>query len=470
MSNALFRDLKRLVEGEEARAHDRVAADPYRQAFHLMPPAGWLNDPNGLCYFRGNYHVFYQYGPFDPTGGVKMWGHYRSPDLLRWERCPVMLFPDQPYDLHGVYSGSAFIEDGVMYLYYTGNVKHEGDYDYITAGRGHNTCLAVSRDGWTADSKRLLMENADYPAGLTCHVRDPKVWKEGEAYYMVQGARTLADKGEVLVFTSKDRLHWTHADTLTTDEPFGYMWECPDRFALDGLDVLSVSPQGLTQQGDRFQNIYACGYFPDAAHPVAGAFAEWDKGFDFYAPQTFLAPDGRRILIGWMGMPDADYGNPTAAHGWQHCLTVPCELNARGGKILRRPVKELEALRGELRVYETAGTPHIETGRAFDLVWTPARGELRLVIRGCAVLEWKKNALTLSFRAGGAGRAVRRAAVDALREVRILGDASSLEIFVNGGETVLSTRYYPDETGGGLHFEAGAGRAQVWDMQAMEVR
>lgn len=118
-----------------------------------------------------------------------MWGHYRSPDLLRWERCPVMLFPDQPYDLHGVYSGSAFIEDGVMYLYYVGNVKHEGDYDYITAGRGHNTCLAVSRDGLTADSKRLLMENADYPAGPTCHVRDPKVWKEGDAYYMVARAR-----------------------------------------------------------------------------------------------------------------------------------------------------------------------------------------------------------------------------------------------------------------------------------------
>ncbi|MGM9612935.1 MAG: glycoside hydrolase family 32 protein [Butyricicoccus sp.] len=470
MSNALFRDLKRLVAAEETRERSRIAADPHRQGYHLMPPVGWLNDPNGLCYFRGNYHVFYQYGPLDPNGGVKMWGHYRSADLLHWKQCPVMLYPDQPYDLHGVYSGSAFVEDDTLYLYYTGNVKYEGDYDYVRTGRGHNTCLAVSSDGETADSKQLLMDNAAYPAGLTCHVRDPKVWKEGDSYYMVQGARTLEDKGEVLVFTSADRIHWTHNDTLTTPEPFGYMWECPDRFALGGLDVLSVSPQGLTQQGDCFQNIYACGYFPDAQHTDPAAFIEWDKGFDFYAPQTFVSPDGRRILIGWMGMPDADYGNPTAARGWQHCLTVPCVLSVRDGRILRNPVHELEALRGEEHVYETGETRQMDAGEKFDLVWTPEGEEIRLVIRDCAVLEWKENTLTLSFRKGGAGRTVRRAAVDALREVRILGDASSVEIFVNGGETVLSSRYYPDAGNGSLHVEAGGGRARVWAMQAMEVR
>ena len=134
MSNALQRDLARLVSRIEREDGPRAAADPYRQRFHLMPPAGWMNDPNGLCRCGEWYHVFYQYGPFDPTGGVKLWGHYRSRDLLRWEQLPPMLYPDQPWDIHGVYSGSALVEDGTMYLYYTGNVKHAGDYDYITSG------------------------------------------------------------------------------------------------------------------------------------------------------------------------------------------------------------------------------------------------------------------------------------------------------------------------------------------------
>ena len=138
-----------------------------------------------------------------------------------------------------------------MYLYYTGNVKHPGNFDYIKEGRGHNVCLAVSKDGVTLDSKQCLLTNRDYPAGLTCHVRDPKVFAYEGRYYMVLGARTLEDKGEVLVLESTDKLHWTHINTLTTPEPFGYMWECPDLFCLDGQWYLAVCPQGI-----QCQNVY----------------------------------------------------------------------------------------------------------------------------------------------------------------------------------------------------------------------
>ena len=204
----ILRDARRY---EEAR--DRQIADEPRPSFHLSTRTGWLNDPNGLCKYGEDYHVFFQYGPFDCTGGVKHWGHCKSRDLVHWEYLPILLCPDQPYDIHGVYSGSAYIEDGKMYLYYTGNVKHEGDHDYIRTGRGHNTCLAISEDGETMASKQCLMENKDYPAGLTCHVRDPKVWKMDGKYYMVQGARTLEDRGEVLIFQSEDKMHWTHCNT-----------------------------------------------------------------------------------------------------------------------------------------------------------------------------------------------------------------------------------------------------------------
>ena len=278
------------------------------------------NDPNGLCVYGGQYHAFFQYGPFDVNGGPSTGA--MSADLLRTERClPVMLCRTGLLTAT-IFSGSALVEDGTMYLYYTGNVKHTGNFDYIKEGRGHNVCLAVSKDGVTLDSKQCLLTNRDYPAGLTCHVRDPKVFAYEGRYYMVLGARTLEDKGEVLVLESTDKLRWTHINTLTTSEPFGYMWECPDLFCLDGQWYLAVSPQGID-----CQNVYGCGWF--AIHGdwrgdcTLSEFHELDAGFDDYAPQSFVDGNGRRIQIGWMGMPDADCGcAPTVAYGWP-LFTVP---------------------------------------------------------------------------------------------------------------------------------------------------
>ena len=104
----------------------------WRQKLHLEPPVGWLNDPNGLCRFKGNYHIYFQYAPDDINGGVKKcWGHYRSPDMINWEFTGTVLVPDIPEDRDGVYSGSAIVKDGTLHLFYTGNVKEKGDYDYI---------------------------------------------------------------------------------------------------------------------------------------------------------------------------------------------------------------------------------------------------------------------------------------------------------------------------------------------------
>ncbi|HIY37757.1 MAG TPA: glycoside hydrolase family 32 protein [Candidatus Agathobaculum merdigallinarum] len=459
MSNALQRDLERLVARVEREDGPRAAADPYRQRFHLMPPVGWMNDPNGLCRCGEWYHVFYQYGPFDPTGGVKHWGHYRSRDLLRWEQLPPMLYPDQPWDIHGVYSGSALVEDGTMYLYYTGNVKHAGDYDYITAGRGHNTALAVSRDGVTVESNELLLENSDYPENVTCHVRDPKVWAQDGKYYMVLGARTKDDRGELLVYESADKRDWTHINTLTTPDKFGYMWECPDLFELDGQWFLVCSPQGVKRQGNRYQNVYSCGYFPlygdFRGDYTLGEFCELDCGFDFYAPQSFTDGD-RRLMIGWMGMPDADYTNPTVEHGWQHCQTVPCELRREGARLLRIPASEINALRG--------GRIPPERARVFDMECrTAPKG--RLAIRGAAVVEWGKKQLSLTLAQGGAGRTVRYADVDAVKSLRVLADTSSLEIFINGGQQMMTTRYYPAPEACGIVLDGA--EADIWAMGAL---
>ena len=445
--NALQRDLKKLVPLVESLGKADVEADPHRQQFHLQPPVGWLNDPNGLCVYGGQYHAFFQYGPFDVTGGVKHWGHAVSTDLMHWEPLPVMLYPDEPFDCHGVYSGSALIEGTEMYLYYTGNVKHPGDYDYIKQGRGHNVCLAVSHDGKTVTSKQCLLYNKDYPAGLTCHVRDPKVFVYEGKYYMVLGARTLEDKGEVLVLESTDKLHWNHINTLTTPETFGYMWECPDLFCLDGQWYLAVSPQGI-----QCQNIYGCGYFAVygdwRAHCTLGEFHEADFGFDYYAPQSFVDENGRRIQIGWMGMPDADYGNaPTVAHGWQHCFTVPRLLTkGPGGTLLQTPVPELDARRSAAALTLRNGE-EASLSPCFDLTAAPAGDFALTVARGVELVYTEQDStcvLQFTDPAQASGRTQRRTKLSApCRSVRVVGDRSSLEIFLNDGAAVFSTRYYP---------------------------
>ena len=445
--NALHRDLKRLVPLAEERGRALREGDRTRLRFHLMPPVGWMNDPNGLCWYRGNYHVFYQYGPFDPTGGVKHWGHWTSPDLLHWTQQPTAMYPDQPWDIHGVYSGSALVEDDALYLYYTGNVKFAGDYDYIYEGRGHNVALGISKDGIHVDSKQLLMENKDYPADVSCHVRDPKVWKQDGMYYMVLGARTKDDRGELLVYESADKLNWSLCNTITTPEVFGYMWECPDLFCVDGQWILSLSPQGIKQDGYRYQNIYTCGYFPlygdFRGDCTLGDYIETDVGFDYYAPQSFTAPDARRIVIGWMGMPDADYTNPTET-GWQHCMSVPREVHWNGERLTALPVRELEQLRENGRAAKVSGQIRLSMGEGADLMLSEILGPVRIAVGADAELSWADGLLTLRLsETAGYGRTERVLPLDTLTDLRILIDTTSIEVFVNGGEQTMSTRYYP---------------------------
>lgn len=254
------------VLAEEVRKIEETAAvartmQTNRLTHHLMPPVGWLNDPNGLCWYKGRYHVFFQYSPFEANGGLKFWGHYSSEDMISWRYEGVPLLPDSIYDCHGVYSGSAIAEKDKLHLFYTGNIKMDGDYDYINNGRQSSTLHVESADGLHFGTKEVAVSCEDYPENYTCHIRDPKVWKEGEEYRMILGGRQKSDHGAVLFYRSEDLKNWKFDGELTTEKAFGYMWECPDFFTLEGQEVLSVSPQGLTREEFRFQNIYQSGYF-----------------------------------------------------------------------------------------------------------------------------------------------------------------------------------------------------------------
>ena len=452
---ALTKDLIKLtVEAE----NNTNPGGRFRQKLHLMPPVGWLNDPNGLCQFRGIYHAFFQYSPFNAEGGVKMWGHYTSRDMIDWEYQGVTLYPDQPFDCSGVYSGCAFIEDGEMYLYYTGNVKLEDrdDYDYVNSGREANTVLVTSTDGVHFGRKRLLMKNSDYPADLTLHVRDPKVWKENGVYYMLQGARTKEDSGQAIVFRSEDKIHWTLHSRVKTNVKFGYMWECPDYFEVDGTKILSASVQGLTGDEWKDRNVYQSGYFV-VDGDISGEYSLsdyrlWDYGFDYYAPQSFETEDGRRIQIGWMGMPDCEeYTNRTIEDGWQHCFTFPREVFVKDGIVRQRLIRELE----ERKILSEETKNRLETKNytVYEVTISDILDDqFHAVLSENLIVRYENNRFKIKFINNrnskvSCGRKCRSAEIDHLTDVRILADESSVEIFVNDGAYVFSTRYYPEEPG-----------------------
>ncbi len=444
----------------------------YRLGHHLMPPVGWLNDPNGLCWFKGRYHIFFQYSPFEVQGGLKFWGHYSSENLVSWKYEGTALYPDSPYDCHGVYSGSAFVENEKMHLFYTGNVKLDGEYDYINNGRVTSTIHVESEDGVHFGVKEEVIPFKEYPKNYTCHIRDPKVWKEDGKYRMVLGGRLKEEKGSVLFYESEDLKKWELEHTLTTKKAFGYMWECPDYFTLDEAKVLSVSPQGLKREEYRFQNIYQSGYFlmKEDGSVSEEDFCEWDMGFDFYAPQTFTDNKGRRILMGWMGMPDADqeYVNPTIGENWQHCLTVPRELSFYDGKIYQYPVEEMELLRKNGRAFDEKNAL-METEKAFDLEVQTESEYLEIRIGGDLMLKCGEGqaAIFLSEEAG-AGRTVRRAKTERVRNVRILADASAVEIYLNDGETVFSTRYYPKKEQQQIEVKAESFAGRLWSLKEFD--
>lgn len=431
--------------------------DPYALNYHVMPPTGWLNDPNGVCQIDGTYHLYYQYSPYDPAGGLKYWGHYTSEDLVHFKDEGLALLPDQPYDIHGVYSGSAFIEEGVVHYFYTGNVKHLGEHDYISSGREQNTIHAVSYDGgMTIEKKSVVIHADDYPKEYSNHVRDPKVRKIADTYYMILGARNRQDEGLAILYRSKDLTNWTyHGPYLGPLLGMGYMWECPDFFELDNKEVLILSPQGVEPDGLLYQNIYQSGYYlgemdkNHVAFSPESEFVELDRGFDFYAPQTFIDDHGQRIMWAWMGLPDAAYDNPLDI-GWQHAMTLPRVLTVENNRLIQRPHPHYKVLRKEedkRKLVLTHDAYEYFNGLSSELLITfDEVTNLTLTIQKdvTVTFDCASKLLILSLGKAGRGRKTRSIQLDKLTTLQCFIDHSSLELFINDGEYVMTTRMYPN--------------------------
>lgn len=314
-----------------------------RQHYHFMPQTGWLNDPNGLIYFCGKYHYFFQYNPYYGMWDYMHWGHAISSDLLHWEYLPLALAPSEVYDDHmrgGCFSGSAIEHDGKLFLVFTGTTN-------LGNGFEQTQCVAYSKDGINFEK----YENNPVlkaPEGVPSHqFRDPKVWKHDNMYYMVCGA-SRGDMGQALLYCSKDLLCWNYVNVLAESRgEWGYMWECPDFYKLGDKYVLTFSPMGAGEH----TAVYFTGDFDyDTGKFDCHVSGEIDWGLDYYAPQSFIAPDGRRIAVAWANEWDwmsfwKDWG-PTYREGWCGFFNIPREVKLMSdGRLQFVPIKELEALR-----------------------------------------------------------------------------------------------------------------------------
>ena len=309
----------------------------YRGAFHLLPPIGWMNDPNGFVYFRGEYHLFYQFYPYDSVWGPMHWGHAKSKDLLHWEDLPVALAPSESYDKDGCFSGSAIVKDDKLYLLYTGHVDDEEK-------REETQCLAVSTDGITFEKLPTNpVIHAQHIEGIAdiADFRDPKVFEYQGSYYAVVASRTPDDRGQILLFASSNLVDWTFTSVLLEGEKGqGIMWECPDFFPLDDKWVLILSPIEMERQQEKYWNLNSTVAFIGDMNWETGRFHvdsydEMDGGLDFYAPQTCQGPKGERYMVAWMQMWHRSIPSHDLAHGWAGSMTLPRKLSLKDGRLVQ---------------------------------------------------------------------------------------------------------------------------------------
>ena len=431
----------------------KLSNDRYRLGYHVSAPAGWINDPNGFCYYKGYYNIFYQYHPYSADWGPMHWGHSRSKDLVHWESLPIALAPDTKADEDGCFSGSAIVKDDVLYLIYTGHHYYDdGDPDHFW----QNQNLAYSTDGINFTKYENNPIIASTPEDNTHHFRDPKVWEKDGKYYMILGSQGKDGVGRAITYRSDDLKDWQYlgeiakANGLTTE---GFMWECPDFFELADKDILLLSPQGIEAQGQKYLNLFQTGYFVGNFDYSTntfehGGFTELDHGHDFYATQTTLAPDGRRLVFGWMDMWESKF--PEKADGWAGALTLLRELELKDDQLYMRPVKEAVQLRtAEISAWNKQVTEKtllcenehqaeidltLTTDQAFELAFTDQDKQVKLT--------FDQATHTFTLLNGDA----RYASIKPNSELKlqIFIDTSSLEIFINDGEAVFTERFYFD--------------------------
>ncbi|MBL6502910.1 glycoside hydrolase family 32 protein [Streptococcus suis] len=416
---------------------------------HFSAPVGWINDPNGFVYFKGEYHLFYQFNPYESVWGPMHWGHAKSKDLVNWEHLPVALAPDKDYDKDGCFSGSAIVKDDTLWLMYTGHiVKEDGSVRQVQN-------MAYSIDGIHFEklaqnpvaTEELLPEEV-----IANDFRDPKIFEKDGRYYSVVATKHKDGVGCIVLLGSDDLLDWQFESIFLKGQAHqGHVWECPDYFEVDGQEYLIVSPMRYQKEDNDFvninSNIFVTGHVDwDKKVFVADSLKEIDHGQDFYAAQTTQGPEGERVMIAWMHT----WGRPLVTndlgHKWYGQMTLP-RLLKQGenglkqvlsasilnsfddmeiGQVIQGPSKLSLKLDDSLDLKLGADQDYLQFG------YDKERQEVyidrsSLKIQQAGEEEWST---------------VRRAVTVDATDLLVLIDTNCLEIFINDGQETLTSTFY----------------------------
>lgn len=298
--------------------------------YHFHPEKGWLNDPNGLSYFNGQYHIFYQHLPGSeyPNGDPMHWGHAVTKDFLSFDELKTAIDPDMPYDIGGVWSGTAIEKDGMLFAFYASIDKN-----------GKQTIsIAYSKDGINFEKYPGNPVISDYPADGSADFRDPAILYDNGRYYLViASADNKKGTGNMLLYSSDDIFSWEYCGVLKEYDDCRFC-ECPSFAKCGSGYILSVSV--CPNKSNHYFEVMYGGF--DGKTFTAEIVSHFQKGPDEYAGQIFHAPDGRNILISWI--PGWDYQPKEKCIG---CLSLPLEITVSGGSITALPAKEVRHLIGE---------------------------------------------------------------------------------------------------------------------------
>lgn len=462
--------------------YERVNKSAYRQKYHIQPITGLLNDPNGFVYHDGNWHLFYQWCPWGAVHGLKHWYHTTSKDLVNWKNVGLCIRPDTEYDNKGAYSGSAFLGEDSICLFYTGNHR-DPDWKRISY-----TCVVKLYDD--GRKSKLPWPLFGPSEKFSDDQRDPKILynEELNKYFIIIGARDLEGNGCCIIYESDKLLeNWKFAGRLKVPgfENFGGMWECPSIERIGGKDILIFSPQHMTLPGRgnvTNHNGYIIGdmdwnnltFNPD------GHFHVLDFGFDFYAAECAanLESDEKAVLVAWMGLPDSSY--PTDEDEWSGCLTLPRELTIHNRRLVQSPLRQLEELREDEVSAEDimSGKTRLEGAMEMSVDCTGGDFEIKLYTddsgNGGLSLKYTDDSKMFIVDRSGLNKRfnieqgeVREHLIETpLKHLRIFLDTSSVEIFVNDGEAVFTSRVFPTDEEACFTMTPN-GTAKIWTLKTI---
>ena len=433
-----------------------------KAAFHVSSPIGWINDPNGFSVYKDRVHLFFQHHPYDAQWGPMHWGHVTTQDFVRWELLPEALAPDQPYE-NGCFSGSAITWQGQQALIYTSNLElPQADRSALAV---QQQSLAIG-DGvnYTKYEYNPVIRSAQLPEGAsTVDFRDPKVWEENGRYYMIVASRAADKYGQCLIYESEDLRQWTFSRVLSHSRFLGKMWECPDYFTLNGRQVLMISAQEMKPDNKGFHGKNGTAVMVGSEEEgtfVPATLQPVDYGWDFYAPQTTLLPDGRRVMIAWMQSWDNNVTPPEQT--WTGMMTFPREVRVENGRFYQLPVEEIRRYYANRR-YIRSVTDHrsrqLAFGRQLDFTLTIENAQQAVFSMDVAAREYHYTRLTynaparkLTIDRRHAGMVGDRFPVqviplteihDTLR-LRVLMDKYSMELFLNDGEQAVTVLLFTE--------------------------